>query len=61
MAADQGGKLLGLEEGSFVVHLELVLPESEVGYERKQLPKSAGRDSLVTTPFNCNSFVTTPI
>ena len=43
MAADRGGEGLGLEEGSFVVHLALVLPESEVGSERKQLPKSAGR------------------
>ncbi|CAL8992528.1 unnamed protein product, partial [Prunus brigantina] len=42
MAADRGGERLRLEEGSFVVHLALVLPESKVGAERKQLPKSAG-------------------
>ncbi|XP_008232274.1 PREDICTED: agamous-like MADS-box protein AGL80 [Prunus mume] len=31
MAADHGGEGLGLEEGSFVVHLALGLPESGVG------------------------------
>ncbi|CAL2255911.1 unnamed protein product [Prunus armeniaca] len=41
MAADRGGEGLGLEEGSFVVHLALVLPESGVGAERNQLRKSA--------------------
>ncbi|CAL9031010.1 unnamed protein product [Prunus brigantina] len=41
MTADQGVEGLGLEEGSFVVHLALVLPESGVGAERNQLRKSA--------------------
>ncbi|CAL8152975.1 unnamed protein product [Prunus armeniaca] len=41
MEADRGGEGLGLEEGSFVVHLALVLPESGVGAERNQLRKSA--------------------
>ncbi|CAL2239501.1 unnamed protein product [Prunus armeniaca] len=41
MAADHGGEGLGLEEGSFVVHLALVLPESGVGAERNQLRKLA--------------------
>ncbi|CAL2258548.1 unnamed protein product [Prunus armeniaca] len=43
MAADRGGEGLGLEEGSLVVRLALVLLESGVGAEGKQLPKSAGR------------------
>ncbi|CAL2229980.1 unnamed protein product [Prunus armeniaca] len=46
MAADRGGERLGLEEGGFVVHLALVLPESGVGAERKQLPKLVGRGCL---------------
>ncbi|CAL8089142.1 unnamed protein product [Prunus armeniaca] len=50
MAADQGGERLGLEEGGFVVHLALVLPESGVGAERKQLPKLAGRGCLRALP-----------
>ncbi|CAL2231874.1 unnamed protein product [Prunus armeniaca] len=41
MAADRGVQGLKLEEGCLVVRLALVLPESEVGAERKQLPKSA--------------------
>ncbi|CAL8114291.1 unnamed protein product [Prunus armeniaca] len=41
MAADRGGEGLGLEEGSFLVHLALILPESGVGAERNQLRKSA--------------------
>ncbi|CAL2239895.1 unnamed protein product [Prunus armeniaca] len=46
MAADRSGERLGLEEGGFVVHLALILPESGVGAERKQLPKLAGRGCL---------------
>ncbi|CAL2258778.1 unnamed protein product [Prunus armeniaca] len=41
MAVDRGDKGLWLEEGSLVVRLALVLPESRVEAERKQLPKSA--------------------
>ncbi|CAL9011444.1 unnamed protein product [Prunus brigantina] len=41
MAVDQGGEGLGLEEGSFVVHLALVFPESGVGAERNQLRNTA--------------------
>ncbi|CAL2249554.1 unnamed protein product [Prunus armeniaca] len=46
MVTYRGGERLRLEEGGFVVHLALVLPESGVGAERKQLPKLAGRGSL---------------
>ncbi|CAL2228531.1 unnamed protein product [Prunus armeniaca] len=41
IAADRGGEGLRLEEGSLVVHLALVVPESGVGVEIIQLPKSA--------------------
>ncbi|CAL8993973.1 unnamed protein product [Prunus brigantina] len=51
MAADRGSKRLGLEEGGFVVHLALVLPESGVGAERKQLPKLAGRSCLTAEKY----------
>ncbi|CAL8992960.1 unnamed protein product, partial [Prunus brigantina] len=43
IAADRGGERLRLEERGFLVHLALVLPQSGVGAERKQLPKLAGR------------------
>ncbi|CAL9010963.1 unnamed protein product [Prunus brigantina] len=45
MVADRGGDGLGLEEGSLVVRMALVLPELGVGAERKQLPKSAPPES----------------